>query len=109
MKEKETTIFAVKAAKYSWVIPLLNLAIGAVGNSIAKTSGNPYVGLVVGVISILFLVTGLVLAIIGFLGIRENGIKQILIPSVMGFLLNSFFLFVIISVAISTFNEKISG
>ncbi|MBU2102292.1 MAG: hypothetical protein ABH865_04940 [Candidatus Omnitrophota bacterium] len=104
MKENNTS-FIKQAAKASWIVPLMNLCFMAIGNSAIKTTNVPFLSLIIGGIAIFLFIAGIICAIIGLLGIKKEGTKSILVPSILGLMLNGSFLFILLVAAISSFNR----
>jgi hypothetical protein len=93
---EEKVPFAVQAAKASWAAPLLAIAIGFFARTV---SSDPETGrsimLVVGLISLVLVLAGLVLGVVAMFGIRKHGIKGILFPSIIGIALCSLWLYLL--------------
>ena len=110
MKEdKEKIPFSKQAAKASWVLPLITLAIMAFSSSILKNASSPFTSLLIGGIIILFFLSGIIFSIAGIFGIKKHGSKRILIPSIIGFILNFGFLFLLLFIAFMAFQKYQNG
>jgi hypothetical protein len=100
MKEENDKIpFTKQSSKASWVIPLLTLIIMYFTNSSVKNASSPFAPFLIGGMVILFYLLGTSFSIIGLLGIKNHGTKGLLVPSIIGLILNigflSLFLFII--------------
>lgn len=94
--------FAFQAAKFSWIAPLISLAIGFFGN--AARDDNKYgpgdsiemtdriVSFVVAGTSLLLLIFGFVFAIIALFSMKLHGKHGIMGHAITGLILNTLFL-----------------
>jgi len=93
--------FAVQAAKASWIAPLMAIVLGIAGTTFA--SGDSHtdpetlrtIALILGGICGVIVVAGLVFGIAALFGIRKHGAKGILLPSIIGILLCSGWLYLV--------------
>ena len=86
MTEKKP--FAKQAAQASWAIPLITLGMMMFVNSAMASGGK----VAVAFLSVIFLITGIVLAIIGIAGTRKHGRAGLLVPGLAGILFNGLLL-----------------
>ena len=85
--------FYQQAARASWVAPVLVLALGMcvnVGN--VGANRDPVSSLLMGVVSLLLILAGFVLAIVALFGMRKRGSAGVIGGAIVGLLLNSIFL-----------------
>ena len=99
---------AQHAAKASWLAPLVVVIFNFVVKSSlpAGESGRLYV---IALFSVLIYLVGLGLAVFALSRVRSAGKKGVVIPACVGLALNGLFLFLIISVAITSFNAGRRG
>lgn len=97
--------FARQAAKASWIIPLLSLAIMVIGKSATK---SPTGSLILGGLVILLFIVGILFGIICLFGIKSYGRKGILLPGITGILLNSVLLTLLLLVVFSAYKSAAS-
>jgi hypothetical protein len=83
--------------------PLLAVAVGmgtnvmVSGNSTLEPDIRRTIWLVVGGICVLMVLAGLVCGVLALIGIRRHGRKGVLIPSIVGILLSSGYLYLLIN------------
>jgi hypothetical protein len=85
----EATAFAHQVAKASWVCPVIVFLLLIFG-----PRGSRYI---IGLAADLFLIVGLVFSFISLLGIRKHGSKGLLVPTIVGLILNGLLLSMLIS------------
>ena len=93
---------AQQAAKASWLAPLIVIIF----NFVIKNASLPVSqarSLVIAVVSLLFYLGGLVLAIYALSQVRSAGRKGVLAPALVGLILNGLFLLLVGFVAVSNF------
>ena len=90
--------FAMQVAKASWIIPLLCLGIVVLGKLAIK---SPKGSLILGDLAILLFVVGIFFGLTSLLGIKNYGRKGILLPGIIGIILNSVFLTLLVLIVIS--------
>jgi ABC-type glycerol-3-phosphate transport system permease component len=93
---------AQQAAKASWLAPLIVIIFNFVIKSSLPTSQAR--SLVIAVVSLLFYLGGLVLAIYALSQVRSAGRKGVLAPAIAGLILNGLFLILVGLVAVSNFS-----
>jgi hypothetical protein len=99
----ENPPFAKQAAKASWVAPLVAIVLGIAARAIIEGNRDMDVEtvrsifVIVGAIAILIAALGLVLGLVALFGISKHGARGILIPSVIGILLSSAYLYLVVS------------
>ena len=99
----ESQPFAIQAAKASWVAPLLATALSFSvktmlrGDTRIDPQTNQIVWIVVGVIVILIVASGLILGVAALFGLKKHGWRGILIPSLVGIVLCSGYLYLLVS------------
>ncbi len=87
-------------AKNSWRLPLAALLLMAFSNTIAKT---PLVTIILSGIYFVFFIAGLLCGILACFAVRTHGKDNLLIPGIIGILLNVALPGLIISVAIPSY------
>lgn len=99
----ESPPFVFQAAKASWVAPLVASALGfgakiaLQGNTQLDPQTLRVAWLVIGGLAVLIVTAGLVLGIAALFGVKKHGWRGILIPSVIGILLCSGYLYLLAS------------
>lgn len=104
-EEKSTNNFPKKAAKASAIIPLLIFGIMFIIDSAIKPSSSHIGPLISGLIAILLLLAGIILGVIALCGIKKYGQQGILIPAIIGILLNGALLFLPLITGIIAFKK----
>ena len=84
------TPFSRQAAKASWTSVIAILVLGIFG----QASGSM---IFIDLLSLVFMCTGFSLGAISLLGIRKYGAKGILMPAMVGLILNGLLLFIFIT------------
>jgi hypothetical protein len=85
--------FPQQAARASWIAPCIALGLGVVSNSVLN-NGHPRgsaentAQMVVGGVTVLMIVTGLVLGVIALFSVRRHGREKILTPAIVGVCIN---------------------
>ena len=93
---------ARQAARASWMAPL----IAIIFNYTIKNAGlgaSTARGLVIGIVSLILYLAGLVLAVYALSQVRSAGRKGILAPAIVGLVLNGLFLLLVGGVAVSSY------
>ena len=85
-----TTSFSRQAAKLSWVCPLLVFALLTLSRQIG-------VRVIIELLSLLFIVVGLVFGVVALFGIRTHGKTGILAPASVGIIINGLLLFIFVT------------
>jgi hypothetical protein len=83
--------FAHQAATASLLAPLLAILVSAASQA-AGSQASRIAAVTVGLVSLLFIVAGLIMGIVGLCGIKQNGPRGILGKSVAGLLINGLLL-----------------
>ena len=84
--EGATNTIYHQAAKAAWVAPLVALLLGCLGSTTREA--NPTMGIVIGVTNVLLILTGFVLAIVAFFGVKRYGTAGIIAPAIVGLIIN---------------------
>jgi hypothetical protein len=92
-----------QAAKASWITPLL--AFGLIFLTSISFESNPATGQIIWLVSPLFFILGLGFGIFALLGIKKYGKKDILIPSIVGVLLNIGALSLVVLMVVAAFQR----
>ncbi len=90
MNEKKP--FAKQAAKASWAIPIIAVFMETIGKSAQSSTSVFFISL----LTAFFFAIGFILSIISFYGIKTHGKQGILLPGIIGLLINSIFLTLIV-------------
>ena len=97
----------VRMAKASWVCPLLIIGANMVLRPLYRDATDPRL------LSMIFAVMVTILATAGFClgvgaltGLRTHGRKGILIPAIIGILMNSFYLAVFVAAMVSSWTSR---
>jgi ABC-type glycerol-3-phosphate transport system permease component len=93
---------AQQAAKASWLAPLIVIIFNFVIKN-ASLPASQARSLVIGVVSLLIYLGGLVLAVYALSQVRSAGRRGVLAPAIVGLILNGLFLFFVGFVAVSNF------
>ena len=80
--------FFHQAAKASWVAPLVALLLGFCTLDYRRQPDNRDSALIIGVVNVLLIAGGLVLAIVAFFGIKRHGSEGIVAPAIAGLVIN---------------------
>lgn len=99
----------IQASKASWVISLANLGFAAFANAIIKSSNSSVGVFILGGFTIVFFIVGIICGVVGLSGVKQYGIKSIPVPSVIGIILNGFFLFVLFAAAMAAYQRAAMG
>jgi hypothetical protein len=100
MAEKEP--LAYQAAKASWMAPLIAIGLSIATNVMVTGDSHMEEGTVrtvrfaVGLIGVAIVLAGLVFGVIALFGIKQHGAKGILVPSIIGILLCSGFIYLLV-------------
>lgn len=84
------TSFAHQAAKLSWACPIIVFGLAVFGGHVGSA-------LVIDLIALLFILVGLISGIVALSGISRHGKKGILIPALIGIIINGFLLFIFVT------------
>lgn len=89
----KATSFSHQAAKLSWVCPLMIFLISVVRRQI----GSPTVMVICDLVALLLVLVGLIFGIVALFGISRHGKKGILIPAIVGIIINGLLLFIFVT------------
>ena len=109
MEEKPKLSFLQQAARASWILPLANIGLMAIGNSAMQGTKSPVSDLVMGGTFLLLLVSGLVFGIVGCFGSKRHGAKTTIIPGLVGAVLNAAILGMLVAIAVPSFMKARSS
>ena len=84
------TSFAHQAAKVSWACPIIIFGLSVFGGHV----GSP---VIIDLIALLFILVGLTFGVVALCGISKHGKKGILVPALIGIIINGFLLFVFVT------------
>ena len=98
-----------EAAKASWILPFVTLFIMGLGNSIARSPHSQVNPLIIGALAIFLFIAGIIFGIVGLFGIKKNGVKACLVPSLIGLFLNISFLFLLLFIVYHGFTQIRNG
>jgi hypothetical protein len=105
---KKTENFFKQAAKASWICPLLVLGMGYFTQDAFKSAQFHYGPIILSFFIIFMFMVGIVAGIVALFGVKHHGKTGILIPAIIGLLLNILFSVIIVTVAFAAFMSKIS-
>lgn len=99
--------FSKQAAKASWAIPLITFGMMLFGTSLMKTNYAAFSAISM-IVPVLLLV-GFILGIVGLFGIKRHGKDGMLLPSIIGILLNGGLLGWLLYIAYSAYTQTVNG
>jgi hypothetical protein len=85
--------FFHQAAKASWVAPLVALLLGFCTLDFRRQPENRDAALAIGIVNVLLIVAGAVLAVAALFGVGKHGTAGILGPAILGLIINGFLVF----------------
>jgi hypothetical protein len=93
----------LQAARASWMVPIVTIVLMAIGNSVMQSSKSPLTAIIIGGTSIILLLSGAILGIIGCFGAKRHGVKTTIVPGLIGAVLSAAILAILISIAVPNF------
>lgn len=102
---EEKIPFTVQAAKASWIVPLLCIAMHMF--LFSTETSSPESKKIFAIISFFMFFVGLILGIIGMTGVSKHGASRTVVPGLIGLLLNGLFFAGMSSVALVTYEGRL--
>jgi hypothetical protein len=109
VQEAAGRTFFHQAAKASWVAPLVALLLGFCTLDYRRQPDNRDSAMIIGVVNVLLIAGGFALAIVAFFGIKRHGSDGIVLPAIVGLIINGLLVFAMLTLLQSASRARIAA